>query len=133
MARGGHCTAKTVTRRKFSFVLLFTRDMPGVTCCGEILIFAIGARATTQHLKNIFNVFSLAVCRSTAAKPNDIDITFLQHFLLLRTLKITSIATYTCARWTNQPVLSILLVPLYTVLQNGAAGIYSPPARRPQT
>jgi len=43
-----------------------------------------------------------------------------------------SIATYTCANWTNQPVTSTLLVAIYRVVHNGGGGVRNPPARGPQ-
>jgi len=44
-----------------------------------------------------------------------------------------SIATFTCMRWTNQPVIFVHLVILHRVVQNGGAGVHHPPARGPQT
>jgi len=53
-----------------------------------------GRGAAPANLTKIFNVFRLTVCRSTAGKPNDIEITFMPHFLGLGTLQITCITDH---------------------------------------
>jgi len=37
--------------------------------------------AATPKLTQIFDVFRVIVCRSTGAKPNEIEITFMPHFV----------------------------------------------------
>ena len=50
-----------------------------------------GRGAATPNLTHIFNVFRLIVSRSTVAKPDKVDITFMARFVGWGTLNITCV------------------------------------------
>ena len=88
---GGHRTAKTKSPNKFLLARVFTGRVPRVRWRGLISTVTLGAGGSHPKFDQIFNVFRLIVWRSTAAKPNEIKITFMPHFVRWVIMKLTCV------------------------------------------